>query len=86
MRPGFRACFERFLGRQGVSGKVQLAIRVNCSGETSSIRAVAQGLDEETVTCMVRTIVSKRFDPPQGGASVVNVPVRFVPVAPPQVP
>ena len=84
MRPGFRACFQQLLDRQGVPGKVRLSIHVNCAGEISSIRAIASGLDEETVACMFRTVVSKRFDPPEGGASVVNVPVTFVRVPPGQ--
>jgi len=79
MRPGFRQCYQRFLNRvPTASGRVRLAIHVNCSGEIPSVRATAYGIDRETVACMLVTIAQARFDPPEGGASVVNVPVTFV--------
>jgi hypothetical protein len=85
MRPGFRACFQRFLDRRRGAvggGKLgaRLSIHVGCDGAITAIRATTRLLDEDTITCMFATIRPNRFDPPEGGSSVVNVPVTFVAV------
>jgi len=80
MRPGFRACFQDFLGRLPAAppGKVRLSMHVDCAGKVSEVHARVSGIDEQAVACMFRTAVERTFDAPEGGASIVNVPVTFV--------
>jgi hypothetical protein len=82
MRPGFRACFQRFLDRRHVEPGwklgVRVAIYVGCDGSITGIRTSTRLLDAEAITCMFRTIRPNRFNPPEAGSSVINVPVTFV--------
>jgi hypothetical protein len=80
MRPGFRACFEDLLNRTHLplDGTMRLAMHVDCTGRVVEIGALVTGLDQDAVTCVFRTAASGHFDPPEGGASVVNVPVKYV--------
>jgi hypothetical protein len=84
MRTGFRDCYYDFMRRRHGSsgGRVRLAFRVDCDGTITAIRARARGVDRETVACMFRASAGMRFRAPEGGASVVRVPVTFVRVAP----
>jgi hypothetical protein len=80
MRPGFRACYQEFVDRVRLplSPSLRLSMHVDCTGRVIKIRALANGFDEDTVTCLLQTAASGRFDPPEGGGSVVNFPVTFV--------
>ena len=80
MRPGFRDCYMQALKRNREhQGSVRLSFRVNCEGYISSIHGTLRGhLDEDTVHCIFAAAKDARFEPPLGGAAVVNVPVNLM--------
>lgn len=84
MRPGFRDCYVRALDRNAqAGGSVRLAFRVNCEGFISRIRGRVNGrLDEDAIRCMFSVAKNARFEPPHGGAAVVNIPVNLVSMSP----
>ena len=53
-------------------------MEVACSGEVVTIRAETHGIDEEAVSCMFEVIRSAKFEAPEGGSVVINLPVTFV--------
>jgi hypothetical protein len=80
MRPAFRACFQKGLDQNpDAQGSIRLAIKVGPGGEVSSVSATPSGnLPPGVVDCVTNRAKRAQFDPPEGGASVVNVPVTFV--------
>jgi len=80
MRPAFRACFQKGLDQNPDSqGSIRLAIKVGPGGEVSGVTATPSGnLPPGVVDCVTTRAKRAQFDPPEGGASVVNVPVTFV--------
>jgi hypothetical protein len=80
MRPAFRACFQKGLDQNpDAQGSIRLAIRVGPGGEVSGVTATPSGnLPPGVVDCVSTRAKRASFDPPEGGASVVNVPVTFV--------
>lgn len=81
MRPGFRACYQGFIDRVPlpVKANLRLSMYVDCTGKVVEIQAVASMLDQEALTCVFKIAASGHFDPPEGGSSVVHVPVTYVP-------
>ncbi len=80
MRPAFRACFQKGLDQNpDAQGSVRLAIKVGPGGEVSSVQATPSGnLPPGVVDCVTTRAKRAQFDPPEGGAAVVQVPVTFV--------
>ena len=80
MRPRFRACYERLLGRDSVAqGRVELTLVVDCDGSIHSMHAEAKGLDRWTLQCVMDAILHDRFAPLLGGTkAMVFVPITFV--------
>jgi len=79
MRAGFRNCYNRALAQNpDVEGKINLSIRVGPGGEVQSVGASASGLPDSVVGCVKARAQAAQFDPPQGGAAVIQVPVSFV--------
>src|SRR3954470_17296212 len=80
MRPAFRACFQKGLDQNpDAQGSIRLAIKVGPGGEVSGVTATPSGnLPPSVVDCVSTRAKRAQFDPPEGGASVVNVPVTFV--------
>ena len=80
MRPAFRACFQKGLDQNpDAQGSIRLAIKVGPGGEVASVSATPSGnLPPGVVDCVTTRAKRAQFDPPEGGASVVNVPVTFV--------
>jgi hypothetical protein len=80
MRPAFRACFQKGLDQNpDAQGSIRLAIKVGPGGEVSNVTATPSGnLPPGVVDCVTTRAKRAQFDPPEGGASVVNVPVTFV--------
>jgi outer membrane biosynthesis protein TonB len=80
MRPAFRACFQKGLDQNpDAQGSIRLAIKVGPGGEVSGVTATPSGnLPPSVVDCVSTRARRAQFDPPEGGASVVNVPVTFV--------
>jgi hypothetical protein len=80
MRPAFRACFQKGLDQNpDAQGSIRLAIKVGPGGEVSGVSATPSGnLPPGVVDCVTARAKRAQFDAPEGGASVVNVPVTFV--------
>ena len=80
MRAAFRACYQKGLDvNPDAQGSVRLAIKVGPGGEVSSVSAVPSGnLPGSVVDCISARARRAQFDPPEGGAAVVNVPVNLV--------
>jgi hypothetical protein len=80
MRAGFRACYQRGLDENpDAQGRIQLTIRVGPGGEVSGVTAVPSGnLPASVVACVRSRASTAQFDPPEGGAAAINVPVSFV--------
>jgi hypothetical protein len=80
MRAAFRACYQKGLDvNPDAQGSVRLAIRVGPGGEVSNVSAVPSGnLPPMVVDCISARARRAQFDPPEGGAAVVNVPVNLV--------
>jgi hypothetical protein len=80
MRPAFRACYQKGLDvNPDAQGSVRLALKVGPGGEVTSVSAVPSGnLPGSVVDCISARARRAQFDPPEGGAAVVNVPVNLV--------
>ncbi|HYJ10436.1 MAG TPA: VIT domain-containing protein, partial [Polyangiaceae bacterium] len=79
MRAGFRNCFQRGLAEDPDSeGKIQLQILVGAGGEVRAVTPTPTGcLPASVVACVVARAQAAQFDPPEGGQSVIGVPVTF---------
>jgi hypothetical protein len=80
MRAGFRRCYTRALSTNpDVQGRISLNIKVGPGGEVAGVTASASGnLPAEVIACVQARAKASRFDPPQGGMAVIQVPVTFV--------
>jgi hypothetical protein len=79
MRPGFRECYQQFLALwPNAQARVWLTFSVDCHGRIVAIDAKVQGLSFASTACLFRVASEKQFEPPEGGASKVHVPVTFV--------
>lgn len=80
MRAGFRACYNRALANNpDAEGKINLSIHVGPGGEVTAVNATPSGnLGADVVGCVTSRAQAARFDPPQGGMAVIQVPVTFV--------
>ena len=80
MRAAFRACYQKGLDvNPDAQGSVRLAIKVGPGGEVTNVSAVPSGnLPGMVVDCISARARRAQFDPPEGGAAVVNVPVNLV--------
>lgn len=80
MRAGFRACYQRGLSENpDAQGSIRLTIRVGPGGEVQSVAAVPSGnLPASVIACVKARASAAQFNPPEGGAAAVVVPVTFV--------
>jgi TonB family protein len=79
MRSAFRACYQALLDQEPkASGTVKLSIKVGADGNVTSATATPSGNVDGAVECVRERALRAKFDPPAGGAAVVNVPVNFV--------
>jgi hypothetical protein len=80
MRAGFRNCYQRGLAENPDSaGSIRLTIRVGPGGEVAGVSAVPSGsLPASVVSCVQARAQAAQFDPPEGGAAAIQVPVTFV--------
>lgn len=80
MRAGFRNCYNRALASNpDVEGRIALSLHIGPGGEVQSVNAVPSGnLPDAVVGCVKARAMAGQFDPPQGGAAVIQVPVTFV--------
>ncbi len=75
----FRKCLQLGLKKNGtVVGKILLTIRVGAGGEALSVTpSVTGNMPESVVSCAVARAQKARFDPPEGGSAVVEVPITL---------
>ncbi len=79
MREDFRRCYQRGLDLDGnLTGFVRLAIKVNAQGKVDRVKGLVVGLTGDVADCVLRRAGKAEFEPPSGGAAVVNVPVNLV--------
>jgi hypothetical protein len=80
MRAGFRNCYQRGLAENpDAAGSIRLTIRVGAGGEVAGVQAAPSGsLPASVVSCVQARAQAAQFDPPEGGAAVIAVPVTFV--------
>lgn len=80
MRAAFRACYQRGLDQNPDSqGSIKMAIRVGPGGEVTGVSATPSGnLPPSVIDCVTARARRAQFDPPEGGAATVQVPVTFV--------
>jgi hypothetical protein len=80
MRAGFRNCYQRGLAENpDASGSIRLTIKVGPGGEVAGVSPSPSGsLPASVISCVVARAQAAQFDPPEGGAAVIAVPVTFV--------
>lgn len=80
MRAGFRACYQRGLNENpDAQGNIRLTIQVGPGGEVRGVTATPSGtLPASVVACVQARAKAAQFDPPEGGAAAIQVPVTFV--------
>jgi hypothetical protein len=80
MRPSFHICYNQgLISNPDASGKISLKIQVGADGGVTGVAASVSGnLPAEVVECVKRRARSGRFNPPDGGSAVIDVPVTFV--------
>jgi hypothetical protein len=83
MRRGFRACYQAALDRYpDFSAAVRLSMRVRTDGSIVRVTGVGTNAPSELIECLFDEVGRHRFEPPEGGAAVVNVPVNLISLAP----
>lgn len=80
MRAGFHACYQRGLSTNpDAAGGIRLVLRIGPAGEVQAVTSTTTGnLPQSVVACVVARARAAQFEPPEGGAAVVHVPVSFV--------
>ena len=79
MRAGFRNCYQRGLVEYpDAAGRIQLVVRVGAGGEVEGVTQSYSGeLSASVISCVVARVRAAQFDPPEGGSTIINVPVTF---------
>jgi TonB family protein len=79
MRPDFKACYQAALAEdRNVEGSVRILIKVAADGSVSNVTPTPRSLPQGVVDCVLRRAYQAKFDPPEGGAAVIAVPITFV--------
>jgi hypothetical protein len=80
MRAAFRACYQKGLDQNPDSqGSIKMSIKVGPGGEVTGVSATPSGnLPPSVIDCVTARARRAQFDPPEGGAATVQVPVTFV--------
>jgi hypothetical protein len=80
MRAQFRSCYTRGLSSNpDIAGRISLRLSIGAGGEVTSVTASSSGnLPSSVVECVKGRARAGRFAPPEGGMSVIAVPVTFV--------
>jgi hypothetical protein len=74
-----RACYQAELnGNPNAGGRLSCTISVGSSGGVSSASCSPSGSLSSTAGCVSGALRGLHFDPPEGGAAVVNVSFNFV--------
>ena len=80
MRAGFRACYNQGLASNpDMSGSVHVTAQIGPNGEVRSASASPSGsISGAVASCIAARVRSAQFDPPQGGAATIVIPVTLV--------
>lgn len=80
MSAGFRRCYNQGLSSNpDMSGRVNVTARIGPGGEVQSVTATPSGsISADVANCIAARVRSARFDPPEGGAATINIPVTLV--------
>jgi hypothetical protein len=80
MSAGFRACYNRGLqSNPEMSGSVKVTARIGPNGEVQSVTATPGGsISGDVASCIASRVRSAQFDPPEGGAATISIPVTLV--------
>lgn len=80
MRAGFRACYNQGLASNpDMSGGVHVTAQIGPNGEVRSASASPSGsISGAVASCIAARVRSAQFDPPQGGAATIVIPVTLV--------
>jgi len=80
MSAGFRRCYMQGLSvNPDMSGRVSVSARVGPGGEVQSVSATPSGsISADVANCIANRVRSATFDPPEGGAATINIPVTLV--------
>ncbi len=80
MSAGFRRCYMQGLATNpDMSGRVSVSARVGPGGEVQSVTATPSGsISAAVANCIASRVRSAQFDPPEGGAATINIPVTLV--------
>jgi hypothetical protein len=80
MRAGFRACYNQGLASNpDMSGGVHVTAQIGPNGEVRSASASPNGsISGAVASCIAARVRSAQFDPPQGGAATIVIPVTLV--------
>jgi hypothetical protein len=80
MAAGFRRCYNRGIATEdpNMHGSLRVTARIGQNGEVQSATpSGGAGLSPTVVSCVVQRVASAQFDPPQGGAATLVIPVIF---------
>lgn len=80
-RPAIRACYMQGLNQDPtLQGKLVVQVKVGPNGDVSSTQVTSNaGLSDGVVSCVSMRLRRAAFDPPDGGAATVSVPMTFNP-------
>jgi hypothetical protein len=80
MSAGFRRCYMQGLSvNPDMAGRVSVSARVGPGGEVQSVSATPSGsISSDVANCIAARVRSATFDPPEGGAATINIPVTLV--------
>jgi hypothetical protein len=80
MSAGFRRCYMQGLSSNPeMSGRVNVSARIGPGGEVQSVTATPSGsISADVANCIAARVRSAQFDPPEGGAATINIPVTLV--------
>lgn len=80
MTPGFRRCYTNGLASNpDMSGSVRVTAKIGPGGEVLSVSATPSGtISGDVASCIASRVRSAQFDPPEGGAATIVIPVTLV--------
>ncbi len=80
-RAALKRCLDTALTTDpDAGGKATVEIKVGAGGEVTDAKAISSTMKPKSMeTCVVGVFKGMKFDPPDGGSTVIRVPVVLVP-------
>jgi len=76
LRAGLRDCYAR--ETSDAAGSIRFTLTVGANGAVSNVSAAPSGaLSSGLLTCATTHVSAAKFDPPEGGAASIRIPVTF---------